>query len=79
MLAHFRAFSRFQPDRAAFWKEVIQAAQVVIEQIQTKFSPVTGLLPDFVQSDGHGEFRPAQPGFLVCFLERSKTVEWSEY
>jgi endo-1,4-beta-D-glucanase Y len=61
MLANFAAFGRASGDPA--WGAVIAQSQAVILQIQAGYSPLTGLLPDFIQGDAEG-FRPASPGFL---------------
>ncbi|MBI2433149.1 MAG: hypothetical protein HYV26_09785 [Candidatus Hydrogenedentes bacterium] len=62
LVAHFRAFADFTG--AAVWDEVAAACQAVVEQVQTDFSPDTGLLPDFLVPRGGGGFQPAPADFL---------------
>jgi endo-1,4-beta-D-glucanase Y len=50
MLVNFRAFGKATGDPV--WDEVIANSQNVITAIQTNFSPVTGLLPDFIVMTG---------------------------
>jgi endoglucanase len=47
MLAHFRAFYRYTGNPA--WAQVVKQSQAVIEAVQTRYSPVAGLLPDFIR------------------------------
>ncbi len=64
MTGHFRAFGR--ATGVAAWSEVMEAVQRNVDQLQESASPVTGLLPDFVQpisSTVHTP-RPADPNFL---------------
>ncbi len=58
MPGHFRAFGRATSD--GVWNTVVEASQDIVDILQTNGSPVTGLLPDFVQEGP----RPASPGFL---------------
>jgi endo-1,4-beta-D-glucanase Y len=46
MLDHFRAFGRATGD--ASWQTTVDSTYSLIATIQQKFSPMTGLLPDFV-------------------------------
>jgi endo-1,4-beta-D-glucanase Y len=64
MPAHFRAYGRATGDQ--LWKAVTAASQHTITLLQERFSPNTGLLPDFIEtvSDTDHEPRPADPGFL---------------
>lgn len=69
MPGHFRAFGRTRlatPGEAAFWGSVIAAGGEVVETLQDRYAPKTGLLPDFAQPRGGNEraSRPAAPGFL---------------
>ncbi len=64
MPAHFRAYGRMLNDPV--WSEVISNTQSIITNMQTQFSPGTGLLPDFivpVSSTDHSP-RPAPADFL---------------
>ncbi len=47
MPAHFRAFGRASGQFQA-WNEVLDATQEIINNMQTDYSPATGLLPDFI-------------------------------
>jgi hypothetical protein len=62
MPGHFRAFGSATGNFAA-WDAVVDACQDVITELQSEFSPETGLLPDFAVR-GAGGFEPAPPGFL---------------
>ena len=64
MPAHFRAFARATGD--AIWDQVYDACQAAISAIQTDYSPVTGLIPDFLvpESDIDDTLKPAPPDFL---------------
>lgn len=57
MLANFRAFGKATNDPV--WNEVIQQSQSVTSDIQSQFSPETGLLPDFIV-----DRQPAPANFL---------------
>lgn len=46
MLVNFRAFGRAVND--SVWEEVVLQSQSVALEIQTQYSPETGLLPDFI-------------------------------
>lgn len=64
MLGHFRAFERATKDPV--WEEVVAACHRVSSGLQRRYSPETGLLPDFVQpvSAINRNPRPADPDFL---------------
>lgn len=64
MPTHFRAFGQTTGD--AVWGRVIAETQSVTNRIQTQYSPVTGLLPDFVVPISGSDHtpRPAYPNFL---------------
>lgn len=64
MPASFRAFARI--DKGQRFARVITSIQRQINSLQRRFSPVTGLLPDFVEplSTSDHRPRPAKPGFL---------------
>ncbi len=57
MLVNFRAFGKAVNDPV--WEEVVTQSQSVALDIQTQFSPETGLLPDFIV-----DRQPAPPNFL---------------
>jgi hypothetical protein len=56
MPGHFRAFLRVTGNK--IWKQIISECQKVFGQIQSRFSPDTGLLPDFIVSVSKTDFRP---------------------
>ncbi len=61
MPAHFHAFARFTHD--PIWQQIASKTQAVVEDIQLRHSPETGLLPDFITNlDTAPE--PAAPDFL---------------
>ncbi|MGB8698958.1 MAG: glycosyl hydrolase family 8 [Thermosynechococcaceae cyanobacterium] len=64
MPGHFRAYGR--ATRNSLWNEVITATQSVTQQIQRNYSPVTGLLSDFIVSTcpGGRNYCPPQGKFL---------------
>ena len=64
MPGHFRSFGKATGDPV--WTEVVNATQNVITSLQTHFSALTGLLPDFIvpRSPGDKTPTPAPPGFL---------------
>src|SRR5690606_38088991 len=64
MPAHFRAFG-LATDKAR-WDAVIENTQAAITTLQTEYSPVTGLLPDFSTPENTNPYspQPAPPGFL---------------
>jgi hypothetical protein len=64
MTGHFRAFGRATGD--AVWNAVADASLGVVEALQQEYSPLTGLLPDFVQTKPESDHapRPADANFL---------------
>ncbi len=66
MLVNFRAFGETTND--ATWDEVILQSQSVITDIQTNFSPQTGLLPDFIVIKEQTP-QPAPADFLEGFTD----------
>jgi hypothetical protein len=64
MTGHFRAFGRATGD--AVWHDVADASLDVVTALQDEFSPLTGLLPDFVQPKSANDPapRPADAFFL---------------
>jgi endo-1,4-beta-D-glucanase Y len=64
MLANFQAFFRFTHNKS--WKRVINQSRKTVRNLQLKYSPIAGLISDFVEpvsSSSHTP-RPADPGFL---------------
>jgi hypothetical protein len=61
MPGHLRAYYRATNDDA--WLDVLEAGYSLYEDIQTRYSPETGLLPDFVQNTNTTP-QPAEPGYL---------------
>jgi endoglucanase len=64
MPGHFHTWARATGD--AFWTQVAVASQNTVAALQSEYSPVTGLLPDFIEprSAQNHRPRPASPGFL---------------
>ena len=64
MPAHFRTYGRATGD--TIWTEVITATQSTISSLQVNYSPMTGLLPDFIEpvSSTNHTPRPAAANFL---------------
>jgi endo-1,4-beta-D-glucanase Y len=64
MTGHFRAFGRSTGDPV--WSQVVANTQAVISQLQSRFSPGTGLLPDFIVPVSRVDRAPmpAPPNFL---------------
>jgi endo-1,4-beta-D-glucanase Y len=63
MLVNFRAFGRATRD--AVWTDIIWQSQYVINEIQAKHSPVSGLMPDFIVLAGDTHIpQPAPAEFL---------------
>ena len=63
MLANFRAFGRATQDPV--WSDIIGQSQYVMNAIQTKYSPQSGLMPDFIVLAGDTHIpEPAPPDFL---------------
>jgi endo-1,4-beta-D-glucanase Y len=61
MLDHFRAYGRANGD--ATWTQAVDSVYQLIDTIQTKYSPATGLLPDFIVNTMSAP-APAAPNFL---------------
>jgi len=75
MLDHFRAFARATHGRE--WQEVIAQCQATIANLQQRFSPRTGLLPDFIVPQEYPKPVPDSQRFVPkpapsMFLEGSK-------
>jgi endo-1,4-beta-D-glucanase Y len=58
---HLREFYRVTHD--SIWLEVLNKIYVVFHDIQKEYSPITGLLPDFIQHMSHG-YAPARSNYL---------------
>jgi endoglucanase len=61
MLANFRAYGKAMNDPV--WDDVVLQSQNVMSEIQQRYSPETGLMPDFIVQSESG-FVPAPPLFL---------------
>jgi len=61
MPAHFRAFRSASENTG--WDKVIDSNYRLFQQLQDKFSPEAGLVPDFINKI-NGETRPARPHYL---------------
>jgi endo-1,4-beta-D-glucanase Y len=59
MIDHFRAYQDATGD--SFWSDATRTVYDLINQISSKYSPETGLMPDFVVGS---PARPAPPNFL---------------
>lgn len=63
MLVNFRAFGRARQD--AVWTDIVWQSQYVMREIQANYSPVSGLLPDFIVLTGDAHIpQPAPAEFL---------------
>jgi len=63
MLVNFRAFGGVSFD--PFWQEAVTSSQQVMQSLQEKYSPRTGLLPDFILLSGEARIpRPVEANFL---------------
>ncbi|MBN1626393.1 MAG: beta-glucanase [Deltaproteobacteria bacterium] len=61
IMDHFRAFTEFSADQD--WNKVIDTCYVLINSIQTDYSPATGLIPDFIINCDSAPV-PAEENFL---------------
>jgi endo-1,4-beta-D-glucanase Y len=59
---HFRAFGR--ATNAPIWAALIDHGYTVVQSLQTRHAPTTGLLPDFVRRVNTDAPIPAKPKFL---------------
>ncbi len=66
ILDHFRAFACAVNDST--WYDVVDECYDLVEEMQTNYSPETGLLPDFID-DINTEPRPADPDYLESDLD----------
>jgi len=64
MPARFRAFATFTCD--PLWNQVETATRHAVTDLETNYSPNTGLMPDFPEPQGAKGFplKPARPNFL---------------
>jgi len=64
MPAHFRAFGAFTGN--ALWDEVEAAVELAVRGIEKRYSPNTGLMPDFARPEHDMGFplKPVEPYFL---------------
>jgi endo-1,4-beta-D-glucanase Y len=63
MLVNFHAFGRATQD--AVWTDIVWQSQYVMNEIQSNYSPVSGLMPDFIVLAGEAHIpEPAAPEFL---------------
>ncbi len=64
MPAHFRSYGRFTANPV--WNDVLVATQAAISDMQTTYSPIAGLLPDFIVPVSARDHRlqPAPPHHL---------------
>ena len=68
MMDHFRVFKQIAGDTN--WTKIIEKCYFLINTIQTNFSPVTGLLPDFIV-DCNTTPKPAQANYLEASTDGS--------
>ena len=61
MPAHLESFADLTGDAA--WRQIRDRSYAIIDEVQTGYAPVTGLLPDFI-ADAATTPRPVDPGFL---------------
>ncbi len=61
ILDHFRIFECVTENPV--WSDVVDSCYSLIKQMQDNFSPVTGLIPDFIV-DVNGSAKPASTNFL---------------
>ena len=58
---HFRAY--FKASNDPFWNDVVAAIAKTVETLQTKFAPMTGLVPDFIVKTNVAP-EPGAPDYL---------------
>ena len=61
MPAHLKVFNHYLPNDE--WKRVIDESYKVYSNLQAKYSPKTGLIPDFIVFNAN-KFMPAKPRYL---------------
>ncbi|MBO9626069.1 MAG: Ig-like domain-containing protein [Microbacterium sp.] len=72
LLQHFKDFANATGNPR--WTGVVDATQSAAHDLFSRFSPTTGLLPDFATRDGAG-YRPVDPGFLED--DRDGAYNWN--
>ncbi|WP_051052051.1 glycosyl hydrolase family 8 [Paenibacillus sonchi] len=72
MLGHLRAFGKASGNMD--WTKVADNTYKIIQTISSKYSPVTGLLPDFVVFK-NGSYAPSPPFLLET--ERDGSFSWN--
>lgn len=63
MLENFHSFAAIS-NNPEYWNRVINNSHIVIDYMQENYSPITGLLPDFIVGTNLNDFAPAYIGFL---------------
>jgi endo-1,4-beta-D-glucanase Y len=58
---HLREFYHATHD--SIWLKVLDRMYAIFHDLQSNYSPSTGLLPDFIQNTSHG-YKPARPNYL---------------
>lgn len=66
IMDHFRSFSCAVQDNT--WNGVVDKCYSLIDDMQTQYSPETGLIPDFIK-DVDSEAKPANPNYLEGNLD----------
>lgn len=61
MPAHLRMFNKYFPNPE--WKRITDTMYQIFENLQSKYSPEAGLLPDFIAYKEH-KYIPAKPHYL---------------
>jgi endoglucanase len=61
MPAHLKIFNKYLPDK--MWLTVLNQMYVVVNQVQNKYSPDAGLVPDFIVFHD-GKYLPASGNYL---------------
>ena len=79
MPAHFKLFEQASGDGG--WETVTKSSQALIDFIQQRFSPGTGLVPDFIVGSSHDTMQPAPGRFLEsihdgAFYYNAARVPW---
>lgn len=63
MPENFHSFAAIS-NNPEYWNRVINNSHIVIDYMQENYSPITGLLPDFIVGTNLNDFAPAYIGFL---------------
>jgi hypothetical protein len=61
MFDHFRSFAKIDP----VWTQTVDNTYAIADHIQTKYSPMTGLIPDYIINVGSADPSPTPPGTQV--------------